>query len=133
MSAIRNDDECHQKQTFYIPPITQSMDTFTVGRELLSLSYVMGGIEKSCLLHKYSFPIERTARRSCKKSATFSITLVICGLEKFCCSIHHHFLHSDHSRTKNKKKKKKKNKSKIIKKWRQRFPLTWNFFGERWS
>ena len=62
---------------FFIPPITQSMDTFTVGRELLSLSYVMGGIEKSCLQHKYSFPIALTARRNCKKSATFSIQLVI--------------------------------------------------------
>ena len=32
---IRNDDECHHKQTFYIPPITlQSMDTFTVGLQL---------------------------------------------------------------------------------------------------
>ena len=48
MSAIRNDDECHHQQMFYIPPITQSMNTFTAGRELLSLSYVMGGIEKSC-------------------------------------------------------------------------------------
>ena len=46
----------------FIPPITQSMDTFTVGRELLSLSYVMGGVEKSCLQHKYSFPIALTAR-----------------------------------------------------------------------
>ena len=45
MSAIRNNDGCHHKQTFYIPPITQSMDTFTAGRELLSLNYVMGGIE----------------------------------------------------------------------------------------
>ena len=61
----------------FIPPITQSMDTFTVGRELLSLSYVMGGIEKSCLQHKYSFPIALTAKRNCKKSATFSIKLVI--------------------------------------------------------
>ena len=77
MSAIRNDDECHHKQMFYIPPITQSVDTFTVGRELLSLSYVMDGTEKSCLRHKYSFPIALTARRNCKKSATFSITLVI--------------------------------------------------------
>ena len=83
MSAIRNDDECHHKQKFYIPPITQSMDTFTVGRELLSLSYVIDGIEKSCLRHKYSFSMALTARRNCKKSATFSITLVICGLEKF--------------------------------------------------
>ena len=108
MSAIRNDDECHHKQTFYIPPITlQSMDTVTVDRELLSLSYVMDGIEKSCLRHKYSFPIALTARRNCKKSASFSITLVICGLEKFCCSIHHHFLHSDHSQAKKKKKIKK--------------------------
>ena len=48
MSAIRNDDECHHQQMFYIPPIIQSMNTFTAGRELLSLSYVMGGIEKSC-------------------------------------------------------------------------------------
>ena len=49
-TSIRNDDECHHKQTFYISPITlQSMDTFTVGRERLSLSYVMAGIEKSCL------------------------------------------------------------------------------------
>ena len=69
MSAIRNDDECHHKQMFYIRPITQSMDTFTVGRELLSLSYVMGGIEKSCLRHRYSFLIALTARRNCKKSA----------------------------------------------------------------
>ena len=124
MSAIRNNDECHHKQTFYIPPITQSMDTFTAGRELLSLNYVMGGIEKSCLRHKCSFSIALTARRNCKKSATFSITLVICGLEKLCCSIHHHFLQSDHSQ-------------KIIiikfKKWRQTFPLTWNFFVEHWS
>ena len=68
--SIRNDDECHHKQMFYIPPITlQSMDTFTVGRELLSLSYVMGGIEKSCLRHRYSFLIALTARRNCKKSA----------------------------------------------------------------
>ena len=67
MSAFIKDDECHHKQTFFIPPITQSMDTFTVGRELLSLSYVMGGIEKSCLQHKYSFPIALTARRNCKK------------------------------------------------------------------
>ena len=66
-TSIRNDDECHHKQTFNIPPITlQSMDTFTVGRELLSLSYVMGGKEKSCLRHKYSFPIALTARRNCK-------------------------------------------------------------------
>ena len=43
----------------------------------LSLSYVMGGIEKSCLQHKFSFPIALTARRNCKKSATFSIKLVI--------------------------------------------------------
>ena len=111
MSAIRNDDECHHKHKFYIPPITLSMDTLTVGRELLSLSYVMDGIEKSCLRHKYSFPIPLTARRNCKKSATFSITLVICGLEKFYCSIHHNFLHSDHSQT---KKEKKNNKNKII-------------------
>ena len=48
----------------FIPLITQSIDTFTVGRELLSLSYVMGGIEKSCLQHKYSFPIALTARRN---------------------------------------------------------------------
>ena len=67
----------NHKQTFFIPPITQSMDTFTVGRELLSLSYVMGGIEKSCLQHKYSFPIALTARRNCKKSAKFSMKLVI--------------------------------------------------------
>ena len=67
MSAIRNDDECHHKQKFYIPPITQSMDIFTVGRELLSLSYVIDGIEKSCLRHKYLFPIALTARRNCKK------------------------------------------------------------------
>ena len=66
----------------------------------------MGGIEKPCLRHKYSFPIGLTARRNCKKSATFSIMLVICGREKFCCSIHHHFLHSDQSQTKKKKKKK---------------------------
>ena len=64
MSDIRNDDECLQKQKFYIPPIIKSMDTFTVGRELLSLSYVMDGIEKSCLRHKYSFPIALTARRN---------------------------------------------------------------------
>ena len=70
--SIRNDDECHHKQTFYIPPITlQSMDTFTVGRELLSLSYVMGGIEKSCLRHKYSFPIALTARQNCKNRQHF--------------------------------------------------------------
>ena len=62
---------------FFIPLITQSMDTFTVGRELLSLSYVMGGIENSCLQHKYSRPIALTARRNCKKSATFSVKLVI--------------------------------------------------------
>ena len=62
---------------FLIPPITQSMDTFNVGREHLSLSYVMGGIGKSCLQHKYSFPIALTARRNCKQSATFSIKLVI--------------------------------------------------------
>ena len=61
----------------FIPPITQSMDTFTVGRELLSLVYVMGGIEKSCLQHKFSLPIALTARRNCKKSSTFSIKLVI--------------------------------------------------------
>ena len=66
-----------QTDVFFIPPITQSMDTFTVGRELLFLSYVMGGIEKSCLQHKYSFPIALTARRNCKKSPTFSINLVI--------------------------------------------------------
>ena len=42
------------RRFFFIPPITQSMDTFTFGRELLSLSYVMGGIEKSCLPHKYN-------------------------------------------------------------------------------
>ena len=100
MSAIRNDDECLHKQMFYIPPIAQSMDTFTAGRELLSLSYIMGGIEKSCVRHKCPFPIALTARRNCKKSATFSITFVICGLEKFCGSIHHHFLQSDHSQTK---------------------------------
>ena len=47
---------------FFIPPITQSMDASTVGRELLSLSYVMGGIENSCLQHKYSRPIALTAR-----------------------------------------------------------------------
>ena len=76
MSAIRNDDECHHKQTFYIPPITQSMDTFTSGRELLSLSCVVGGIEKSCLRHKRSQPDETV-----KKSATFSITLVIVLLQ----------------------------------------------------
>ena len=74
---------------------------------LLSLSYVMSGIEKSCLRHKYSFPIGLIARRNCKKSVTFSIMLVICGLEKFCRSIRHHFLHSDHSQTKKKKKEKK--------------------------
>ena len=69
-TSIRNDDECHHKQTFYIPPITlQSMDTFTVGRELLSLSYVMSGIEKSCLRHK--FPIALTARRNCKNRQHF--------------------------------------------------------------
>ena len=62
----------------------------------------MSGIEKSCLRHKYLFPIGLTARRNCKKSATFSIMLVICGLEKFCRSIHHHFLHNDHSQTKKK-------------------------------
>ena len=28
ISAIRNDDEFHHKQTFYIPHITQSRDTF---------------------------------------------------------------------------------------------------------
>ena len=70
---------------------------------LLALSYVMGGIEKSCLQHKYSFPTALTARRNCKNSATFSIKLVIEGLENLCCSIHHHFLHSDHSQTKKKK------------------------------
>ena len=71
-TSNRNDDECHHKQTFYIPPVTlQSMDTFTVGRELLSLSYVMGGIEKSCLRHKYSFPIALTARRNCKNGNIF--------------------------------------------------------------
>ena len=65
-TSIRNDDDCHHKQTFYIPPINlQSMDTFTVGREVLSLSYVMGLIEKSCLRHNYSFPIALTARRNC--------------------------------------------------------------------
>ena len=47
--------------------LSQSMDTFTVGRKLLSLSYVMGGIENSCLQHKYSRPIALTARRNCKK------------------------------------------------------------------
>ena len=52
-------------EVFFIPPITQSLDTFTVGRELLSLSYVMGGIENSCLQHKYSRPIALTARRNC--------------------------------------------------------------------
>ena len=57
---------------FYIPPITQSMDTFTVARELLSLSYVMGGIEKSCLQHKYSLPIALTARRNCKPEDRWS-------------------------------------------------------------
>ena len=67
-TSIRNDDECHHKQTFYIPPITlQSLDTLTVGRELLSLSYVMGGIEK----YKYSFPIALTARRNCKNRQRF--------------------------------------------------------------
>ena len=86
---------------------------------LLAGNFCPGGIEKSCLRHKYSFPIALTARQNCKKSATFSITLVICCLEKFCCSIHHHFLHSDHSQT--------KKKNIIIKKWRQTFPLTWNF------
>ena len=101
--SIRNDDECHHKQTFYIPPIDlQSMDTFTAGRKVLFLSYVMDGIEKSCLRHKYSFPIALTARRNCKKLATFSTTLVICGLEKFFCSIQ--LLHSHHSQTKKKKK-----------------------------
>ena len=50
------------RRFFFIPPITQSMDTFTIGGELLSLSYVMGGIEKSCLQHKYSFPIALIAR-----------------------------------------------------------------------
>ena len=64
-------------KTFFIPPINQSMDTFTIGRELLSLSYVMDGIENSCLQHKYSRPIALTARRNCKKSATFSVKLVI--------------------------------------------------------
>ena len=106
---IRN-DECHHKQTFYIPPIFQSMDTFT-----LAGNFCPGGIERSCLRHKYSFTIALTARRNCKKSATFSITLVICGLEKFCCRIHHHFLHSDHSQT----KKNIYNNNK----WRQTFPL----------
>ena len=66
-----------QTDVFFIPLITQSMDTFTVGRELLSLSYVMGGIENSCLQHKYSRPIALTDRRNCKKSATFSVKLVI--------------------------------------------------------
>ena len=49
----------------------QSMDTFTVGKELLSLSYVMGGIEKSCLRHKYLFPIALTGRRNCKNRQRF--------------------------------------------------------------
>ena len=71
-TSIRNDDDCHHKQTFYIPPINlQSMDTFTVGREVLSLSYVMGGIEKSCLRHNYSFPIALTARLNCKNRQHF--------------------------------------------------------------
>ena len=58
------------------------MDTFTVGRELLSLSYVMGGIENSCLQHKYSRPIALTARRNCKKSATFSVKKVQVGKDQ---------------------------------------------------
>ena len=63
-TSIRNDDECHHKQTFYIPPITlQSVDTFTVGRELLSLSYVMGGIEKSCLRHKYIYKKKKKKKK----------------------------------------------------------------------
>ena len=62
MNVITN-----RRFVFFIPPITQSMDTFTVGRELLSLIYVMGGIEKSCLQHKHSFHIALTARRNCKK------------------------------------------------------------------
>ena len=71
-TSIRNDDECHHKQTFYIPSITlHSVDIFTVGRELLSLSYVMGGIENACLRHKYSFPIALTARRNCKNRKHF--------------------------------------------------------------
>ena len=71
-TSVRNDDECHHEQTFYIPSITlHYVDTFTVGRELLSLSYVMGGIEKSCLRHKYPFPIALTARRNCKNQKHF--------------------------------------------------------------
>ena len=110
MSAIRNDDECHRKQKFYIPHITHSMDTFTVGRGLLSLNYVMDGIEKYCLRHKYSFPIALTARRNCKKSATFSITLVICGLEKFCCMQHSSSFFAKRSQP-DEKKKNNKNKA----------------------
>ena len=89
------------------PPITQSMDTFTVGRELLSLSYVMGGIEKSCLQHKYSFPVALTARRNCKKISNIFHKVGNMRSRK----VHHHFLHSDHSQTK------KNNKNKIFKKW----------------
>ena len=62
-TSIRNDDECHHKQTFYIPPITlQSMDTFTVGSELLSFSYVMGGIIR--ILHECQVWIDKSVPRS---------------------------------------------------------------------
>ena len=117
---IRN-DECHHKQTF-LSHLFSSLWTLL----LLAGNCCPGGIERSCLRHKYSFTIALTARRNCKKSATFSIMLVICGLEKFCCRIHHHFLHSDHSQTK-----------KYIynnKKWRLANISTYmELFVERWS
>ena len=83
MSAIRNNDECRHKQMFYIPPINQSMDTFTAGRELLSLSYIMGGIEKSCLRHKCSFPIALTASEIAAYLTVFRCSKIAANLINF--------------------------------------------------
>ena len=56
----------------FLPHLLPSLWTL-----LLLAGNFMGGIEKSCLQHTYSFSIALTARGNCKKSATFSIKLVI--------------------------------------------------------
>ena len=85
---------------------------------LLAGNFCPGGIEKSCLRHKYSFLLALTARRNCKKSAKFSIM--------WSKKVLYHFLHSDHIQT-------KKNIYLIIKKIATNIAIYMELFVERWS